>query len=145
MITVVPLWAKSGLRSNLRASNLQNFPGGAYPHTPLECACLYACTQIVHPPISNVFRCHYICVFDLAYVLMTVCVHMCVCLRKGYSQPENAHLDWKHSEVPTRTEKCFSKPIIHQRNGPPRAYKVVSKTSTIAAKCFHHGEVEVKS
>ena len=28
MTTVVPLWAKSGLRSNLRAFN---FPGGAYP------------------------------------------------------------------------------------------------------------------
>ena len=33
---LVLLWAKSGLmiRNNLRASNLQNFPGGAYPHTP---------------------------------------------------------------------------------------------------------------
>ena len=30
MITVVALWAKSGLRSNLRVSNLQNFPGGVY-------------------------------------------------------------------------------------------------------------------
>ena len=34
-ITVVPLWAKRGLRSTLRASNLQNIPGRAYPQTPL--------------------------------------------------------------------------------------------------------------
>ena len=40
MITVVPRWAKSGFRSNLRASNLQNFPGGAYSHTPLACVCV---------------------------------------------------------------------------------------------------------
>ena len=38
--TLVPLWAKSGLRSNLSASNLQNFPGGAYPQTPVACACI---------------------------------------------------------------------------------------------------------
>ena len=36
MITVVLAWAKSGLKSNLRASNLQNFPGGTYPHTPSQ-------------------------------------------------------------------------------------------------------------
>ena len=34
MITIVLLWAKSGFRSNLRASN---FPGGTYPHTPRAC------------------------------------------------------------------------------------------------------------
>ena len=31
---------QSGLKSNIRASNLQNFPGGAYPNIPLACACL---------------------------------------------------------------------------------------------------------
>ena len=50
-ITVVPLWSKGGLRSNLRASNLQNFLGRAY-HVRA-----YARTQIVHPtPTSNIFR-----------------------------------------------------------------------------------------
>ena len=48
----MPLWAKSGLRSTLRASNLQNFPGGAYPQTPLASACLYARIQTVRPPKS---------------------------------------------------------------------------------------------
>ena len=35
----MPLWAKSSLRSNLRASNLRNFPWEHYAHT-----------RIVHPP-----------------------------------------------------------------------------------------------
>ena len=35
LITVVPLCAKCGVRHNFRAFNLQNFPGGTYPHTPL--------------------------------------------------------------------------------------------------------------
>ena len=51
-ITVVVLWAKSGLRSTLRASNLQSFPGGAYPHTSLACTCLYPRIQTVRPPKS---------------------------------------------------------------------------------------------
>ena len=51
-ITVVPLWAKSGLRSNLnlRASNLQNFSWGAYPHIPLACTCLHMHTNHSPPP-----------------------------------------------------------------------------------------------
>ena len=49
-ITIVPLWAKSGLRSTLRTSNLQNFPaGGAYPHTPQHVRA-YAWIQTVRPP-----------------------------------------------------------------------------------------------
>ena len=41
-----------GLRSNLRASNLQNFPGGPYPQTPLACACLRTHTNR-SPPQSQ--------------------------------------------------------------------------------------------
>ena len=54
VITVVPPSAKSGLRGNLIAFNVKNFPGRAYPHTPLYHD---VHTRIVcpPPPISNVF------------------------------------------------------------------------------------------
>ena len=36
------IFSENGLRFHLRASIFQNFPGGAYPQTPLALAC-YAC------------------------------------------------------------------------------------------------------
>ena len=38
---LVPFLAKHGLRSDLRAPNLKNFYGGAYPQTPLPCFLFY--------------------------------------------------------------------------------------------------------
>ena len=51
--------AALGQKSNLRASNLQNFPGEAYPPNPPPppaCMCLRTHTNCLPPPISNVFR-----------------------------------------------------------------------------------------
>ena len=37
-VILVVFCPKYGLRSNLRVPNLKNFPGGAWPQTPLACS-----------------------------------------------------------------------------------------------------------
>ena len=49
MITVVPLWAKSGLRSNLRASNLKNIQREHTSRPPYHVGA-YTCIQRLRPP-----------------------------------------------------------------------------------------------
>ena len=58
--------AKNGLRkNNLRASNLQNFPGGAYT---LACACVNThMNRSPPPPISNLFCRHWTTSYQSTY------------------------------------------------------------------------------